>query len=107
MQIDLIPAIPTGAIKHTATAAGSTSTALPGLGNILRVYNPSTTVDAFINVGTGTRTAAATTTSTSTNLVCPAGKDEVFSIPGDQIYNFAAQAASDVVLEIGVFKGGS
>lgn len=66
----------------TVTSSASTSTALPAVGNTLRVVNEGPNV-AFISVGTGTQTATlpnATATATSFPVVVG---DSSFTIAND------------------------
>ena len=65
----------------TVTATASASTALPAVGNSIRIVNEGPNV-AFVSIGTGSQTATlpnATSTATSTPVL--AGSDIVFSIP--------------------------
>jgi hypothetical protein len=91
----------------SVTSTASTSAALPGQGNVLRVVNegPNT---AFISVGSGTQTATlpnATAVATSTPVL--AGSDVVFSIPNDAVYNISAicRAAGTATLDVSVGEG--
>ena len=108
MQVDLFPATAPG-YKLTATSSGSTAQALPGRGNTLRIYNTSTTLDVYIRIsktGDAVTLASAPTTSADLLCPCPAGKDECFSIPSDQIYNISAYASSNVDISVAVAGGG-
>ena len=65
----------------SVTDSASTSTALPSIGDSIRIVNegPNT---AFVSIGTGTQVATlpnATPTATSTPVL--AGSDVVFTIP--------------------------
>ncbi len=67
----------------SVTATASTSTALPAVGNTIRIVNEGPNV-AFVSIGTGAQTATlpnATATATSTPVL--AGEDVVFSIAVD------------------------
>lgn len=79
----------------TVTDTASTSTALPAIGNVIRIVNEGPSV-AFVSVGTGTQTATlpnATPTATSTPIL--AGEDAVFSIPNPQpVYNTGAAGST-------------
>jgi hypothetical protein len=81
-------AIPVSAQAKTkpisVTDTASTSTALPSIGDSIRIVNegPNT---AFVSIGTGTQTATlpnATPTVTSTPVL--AGSDVIFTIPNTQ-----------------------
>lgn len=89
------------------TSTASTSTALPGQGNTLRVVNEGPNV-AFISVGSGAQTAVlpnATPTATSTPVL--PGEDCSFTIPGDAVYNISAicRAAGTATLDVQVGEG--
>lgn len=91
----------------SVTSTASTSTALPNLGNSLRVVNEGPN-NAFISVGTGTQTATlpnATTTRTSTPVL--AGSDMVFTIPAAAILNISAvcRAGGTATLDVEVGEG--
>lgn len=91
----------------SVTSTASTSTALPGQGNTLRVYNEGPNV-AFISVGAGTQTATlpnATATATSTPV--GPGEDCSFTIPNDAVYNISAicRAAGTATLDVQVGEG--
>lgn len=95
----------------SVTSTASTSVALPGVGNTLRVVNEGPNV-AFISVGTSTQTATlpnATPTATSTPVL--AGSDVVFSIasnPGDSTpLNISAicRAGGTATLDVAVGNG--
>lgn len=65
----------------TVTATASSSTALPAVGNSIRIVNEGPNV-AFVSIGTGAQTATlpnATPTATSTPVL--AGSDIVLTIP--------------------------
>lgn len=65
----------------SVTSTASTSTALPNIGNSVRIVNEGPNV-AFISIGTGAQTATlpnATVTATSTPVL--AGTDITLSIP--------------------------
>lgn len=70
------------AISVTATA--STSQALPGIGNQVRVVNEGPNL-AAVSIGAGTQTATLPATSagsaTGTSTIILAGEDVVFTIP--------------------------
>jgi len=91
----------------SVTATASTSTALPGRGNTIRVVNEGPN-HAFISIGSGAQTATlpnATPTTTSTPVI--AGTDVMFSIPADQVYNISAicRASSTATLSVQVGEG--
>ena len=65
----------------SVTSTASTSTALPAVGNCIRIVNEGPSA-AFVSIGTGTQTATlpnATPTATSTPIL--AGEDVVLTIP--------------------------
>lgn len=91
----------------TVTATASTSTALPGQGNVLRVFNEGPN-HAFISVGSGAQTATLpNSTPTATSTVIGAGEDAVFSIPNDATYNISAicRASQTALLDVSVGEG--
>jgi len=68
----------------SVTASASTSTALPAIGNTVRIVNEGPN-HAFVSIGTGAQTATlpnATPTATSTPVL--AGSDVSFTIPNPQ-----------------------
>jgi len=65
----------------SVTATASASTALPAVGNSIRIVNEGPNV-AFVSIGTGAQTATlpnATATATSTPVL--AGSDIVLTVP--------------------------
>jgi len=65
----------------SVTATASTSTALPAIGNCIRLVNEGPN-QCFVSIGTGAQTATlpnATPTATSTPVL--AGEDVILSIP--------------------------
>ena len=79
-MIDLFPATKL-TLPITVTATASTSTALPSVGNTIKILNEGPSV-AFFSIGTGTQTATlpnATPTNTS-NPILP-GAEVVLNIP--------------------------
>lgn len=65
----------------SVTSTASASTALPSIGNTIRIVNEGPNV-AFVSIGTGAQTATlpnATPTATSTPIL--AGEDVAFTIP--------------------------
>jgi hypothetical protein len=89
------------------TASASTSTALPGQGNTVRIVNEGPN-NAFVSIGSGTQTATlpnATPTATSTPVL--AGSDITLTIPNDTIYNISAicRATGTALLDIQVGEG--
>ena len=68
----------------SVTATASSSTALPSIGNVIRIVNEGPNV-AFVSIGTGSQTATlpnATPTATSTPVL--AGSDIVLTVPNPQ-----------------------
>lgn len=91
----------------SVTSSASTSTALPGQGDTLRVVNEGPNV-AFISVGAGSQTATlpnATPTATSTTIL--PGEDCSFTIPNDAVYNISAicRATGTATLDVSVGEG--
>ena len=91
----------------SVTATASSSTALPGQGNTVRVVNEGPNV-AFLSIGSGTQTAVlpnSTPTATSTPVL--AGTDVSFTIPNDQVYNISAicRANGTATLDLQVGEG--
>lgn len=91
----------------SVTSTASTSTALPALGNSVRIVNEGPNV-AFVSIGSGTQTATlpnATPTATSTPVL--AGTDVSFSIPNDAVYNISAicRASGTATLSVQVGEG--
>ena len=65
----------------SVTASASTSTALPAVGDVIRIVNEGPNV-AFVSIGTGSQTATlpnATPTATSTPVL--PGSDIVLKVP--------------------------
>lgn len=91
----------------TVTATASTSAALPGIGNTLRIVNEGPNV-CFISVGSGAQTATlpnATSTVTSTPV---AVGDTSLSIPvGETALNISAicRASATALLSVQVTEG--
>lgn len=73
-------------LEIAVTGTASTSGALPGIGNTLRVVNDGTAT-AFISVGAGAQTATVPATSSPVATCTPIlpGEDTVFSIPSPQM----------------------
>lgn len=91
----------------SVTATASTSTALPGAGNTVRIVNEGPNV-AFISIGTGSQTATlpnATSTATSTPVL--AGTDITLSISNAATYNISAicRASGTATLDVQVGEG--
>ncbi len=91
----------------SVTATASSSTALPGQGNTLRIVNEGPNV-AFVSIGAGAQTAVlpnSTPTATSTPIL--SGTDVSFTIPNDQVYNISAicRANSTALLDVQVGEG--
>lgn len=89
------------------TASASSSTALPGLGNTVRIVNEGPNV-AFVSIGSGTQVATlpnATPVATSTPVLPLT--DIVLSINSDQIYNISAicRASGTATLDVQVGEG--
>lgn len=91
----------------TVTSTASSSVALPGQGNSVRIVNegPNT---VFISIGSGAQTAVlpnSTPTATSTPVL--ASTDVTFTIPNDAIYNISAicRAAGTATIDVQVGEG--
>ena len=90
----------------SVTSSASTSTALPGQGNSVRIVNEGPNV-AFVSIGLGTQTATlpnASPTATSTPV---AVGDCVLGIPQDAVYNISAicRAGQTATLSVQVGEG--
>ena len=84
----------------SVTATASTSTALPAVGNSIRLINEGPSI-CFVSIGTGAQTATlpnATPTATSTPVL--AGTDITLSLPGPFTTNTGNLAAQSAVLNI-------
>jgi hypothetical protein len=91
----------------SVTSTASTSTALPGQGNVVRIVNEGPNI-AFVSIGSGAQTATlpnATPVSTSTPVL--AGTDISLSISNDAVYNISAicRAAGTATLDVQVGEG--
>jgi hypothetical protein len=91
----------------SVTATASTSAALPGSGNSVRIVNEGPNI-AFVSIGAGTQTATlpnATPTATSTPVL--ASSSVVLTIPNDAVYNISAicRAAGTATLSVQVGEG--
>ena len=90
----------------SVTTTASSSHALPGQGNSVRIVNEGPN-HAFISIGSGAQTAVipnSTPTATSTPVL--AGEDVIFSIPADAVYNISAITRSGTAtLDVQVGEG--
>jgi hypothetical protein len=91
----------------SVTSTASTSAALPGQGNSVRIVNEGPN-HVFVSIGSGTQTATlpnATPTATSTIIL--AGTDVVLTIPNSAIFNVSAicRAAGTATIDIQVGEG--
>lgn len=92
----------------SVTATASTSTALPGSGNVVRIVNEGPNV-AFVSIGASAQTATlpnATAVATSTPVL--AGTDVSLSIPGGgTTFNISAicRASGTALLDVQVGEG--
>lgn len=80
----------------SVTSTASTSTALPSIGNCIRLVNEGPNV-CFVSIGTGTQTATlpnATPTATSTPVL--AGEDIILSMPNPQASSGVAPTALNI-----------
>lgn len=108
MAGNLIPFSATSLTKPiSVTASASTSTALPGQGNTVRIVNEGPNI-AFVSIGSGTQTATlpnATATATSTPVL--PGTDISLTIPNDAVYNISAicRASGTATLDVQVGEG--
>lgn len=94
-------------LKISVTNTASTSGALPGAGNTLRVVNEGSNT-AFISVGTGAQAATVPDVSTPVATCTPilSGEDAVFSIPASSTLNISAiTATSTATLYVSVGEG--
>jgi hypothetical protein len=91
----------------SVTDSASTSTALPGQGNVVRIVNEGPSV-AFVSIGSGAQTATlpnATPVATSTPVL--AASDVTFTIPNDAVYNISAicRSTGTATLDVQVGEG--
>lgn len=89
----------------SVTSTASTSVALPGAGNTIRIVNEGPN-HVFISIGSSTQTATlpnATPTATSTPVL--AGTDVVFGIPSTSTFNISAICRSSGTATIDVQVG--
>ena len=91
----------------SVTSTASTSTALPGQGNTVRIINEGPNV-AFISIGAGSQVATlpnATSTATSTPVL--GGSDISLTIPNTAVFNISAicRAAGTATLDVQVGEG--
>lgn len=71
----------TSAISVSVTSTASTSTALPGAGEIVRLVNEGPNA-CYVSIGTGTQTATVPSgTAAATCTPVLPGSDIIFSIP--------------------------
>lgn len=95
-------------LEIDVTATASTSKALPGQGDTIRIVNegPNT---VYCAIGTGTQTATIPSTSTpnATSTAVLSGTDVIFNIASDQIYNISmiCRAAGTATVEVQVGEG--
>lgn len=85
-----------GALSQSisVTSTASTSVALPGQGNVVRVVNIGPN-EAYLSIGTGAQTATvASGTANATSTVILAGTDISLSIPNSVVLNISAICAS-------------
>jgi hypothetical protein len=106
MSVPMLCSAQAKTLPISTTSSASTSAALPGQGNTLRIVNEGPNV-AFISVGAGTQTATlpnATPTATSTPVM---PGDTSLSIPGDAVYNISAicRASQTATLSVQVTEG--
>ena len=91
----------------SVTSTSSTSAALPGQGNTVRIVNEGPNV-CWVSIGTGSQTATlpATSSYVATCTPVPVG-DITLQIPNDQTYNIAAvtRAGQTARLSIQVGEG--
>lgn len=90
----------------SVTSTASTSAALPGKGNTIRIVNEGPNV-AFVSIGSGAQTATlpnASPTATSTPIM---PGDVSLGIPADQVYNISAicRASGTATLSVQVGEG--
>lgn len=105
MKIDLFSQ-PCLTLPVAVTTTASTSTALPGKGNTLRIVNEGPNI-AFISIGTGTQTATVpNTTPTQTSVPVWVG-DNAFDIDPSSVLNVSAicRATQSAQLNIQVGYG--
>lgn len=90
----------------SVTNTASTSAALPGVGNSIRLVNEGPSA-CFVSIGSGAQTAVlpnATPTATSTPVL--AGEDIILSIPVDSTLQISAiTRSSTATLDVQVGEG--
>lgn len=95
-------------LEIDVTSTASTSIALPGQGNSIRIVNEGPNI-AFVSVGAGAQTATLPSTSAPTATSTPVlnGEDSMFTIPNDQIYNISAicESGQSATLDVQVGEG--
>lgn len=108
MSMNVIPfSAQSKTLDLSVTSTASTSGALPGQGNSLRIVNEGPNI-CWVSVGTGTQTATLPATSSPVATCCPVPPgDYVFTIPNDQVYNYSAitRASQTARLSIQVGEG--
>lgn len=71
----------TAATSVSVTSTASTSAALPGVGDVVRIVNEGPNI-CFVSIGTGSQTATLPSgTAAATCTAVLAGSDVIFSVP--------------------------
>lgn len=103
--------IPFSAITKTlgisVTATSSTSIALPGTGNVVRLVNEGPNI-CFVSIGSGSQTATLPHASVPVATATPVPVGDIsLSIPNDTAYNIAAvcRASQTAALSVQVGEG--
>jgi hypothetical protein len=93
-------------ITVAVTSTASTSAALPGQGNTLRIVNEGPNV-VFISVGSGAQTATLPTGTAAATCTAVMPGDTSLSIAPDAVYNISAicRASQTATLTVQVGEG--
>jgi hypothetical protein len=97
----------TKTLSISVTSTSSTSIALPGTGNTVRLVNEGPNI-CFVSIGTGSQTATLPHASVPVATATPVPVGDIsLSLPGDAVYNIAAvcRATHTAVLSVQVGEG--
>lgn len=106
MLVNLVSAM-VKTLDISVTSTASTSTALPGTGNTLRIVNEGPNV-CWISVGSSAQTATLPATSSPVATCVPVMPgDTSLGIPNDAVYNISAitRAGQTARLSVSVGEG--
>lgn len=91
-------------VSVAVTATASSSAALPGRGNQVRLHNEGPNA-AFISVGSGAQTATVPDgTAAATCTPVPVG-DMTLTIPSDAVYNFSLICRASQTAQVNIQVG--